>query len=115
MNETKMNCWEFKKCGREIGGKNASEGVCPAAVDRDFDGVHEGENAGRSCWVVTGTLCDGQLQGDYKEKREGCLYCIFYQLVREEEIPLFSVISVILDRKKIARVELTDSPQHCRI
>ena len=67
-------------------------------------GVHAG--------VVTGTLCDEQLQGDYKEKRIVCLHCNFYQMVREEEIPLFSVTSVILDRKKMRKVELTDSHQH---
>ncbi|MGD0283853.1 MAG: two-CW domain-containing protein, partial [Dissulfurispiraceae bacterium] len=26
-----MNCWEFKKCGREMGGVNIEQlGVCPA-------------------------------------------------------------------------------------
>jgi len=25
-----LNCWEFKKCGREPGGEKASElGICP--------------------------------------------------------------------------------------
>lgn len=30
----KLNCWEFKKCGREPGGLKARErGACPATVN----------------------------------------------------------------------------------
>lgn len=50
----KKNCWEFKNCGREFGGIKARElGVCPASTDERLNGIHNGENAGRSCWVVT--------------------------------------------------------------
>lgn len=100
MNRTKVNCWELKKCGREPGGTNASDGICPAAVDRKLDGIHNGAQAGRSCWVVTGTLCNDQLQGDYKKKTAECLRCDFYQLVRKEELPHFKVTSVIMDYRK---------------
>ena len=31
--KVKLNCWEFKKCGREPGGTNASQReTCPACV-----------------------------------------------------------------------------------
>ena len=42
----KLNCWEFKKCGREAGGSKVGElGLCPAATTRAVDGVHDGKNA----------------------------------------------------------------------
>ena len=29
-----LNCWEFMKCGKELGGDNADKsGVCPIATD----------------------------------------------------------------------------------
>ncbi|MEW6110309.1 MAG: two-CW domain-containing protein, partial [Nitrospirota bacterium] len=36
----RFNCWEFFRCGREIGGAKVSElGVCPAATDNSADGL----------------------------------------------------------------------------
>jgi hypothetical protein len=47
-----MNCWEFKKCGREKGRAKTSEhGVCPAYP-----------NDGRRCAHIAGTLCGGRVQ-----------------------------------------------------
>jgi len=35
----KQNCWEYKNCGREEGGKNIEQlGVCPASVDSYYEG-----------------------------------------------------------------------------
>lgn len=68
------NCWEFFKCGREAGGAKASEmGVCPAYS----------LGAGRSCWLVTGTMCEGALQHTYQQKKEVCSRCEFYGLFFE--------------------------------
>jgi predicted Ser/Thr protein kinase len=81
-----MNCWEFKKCGREPGGRKAEElGVCPAAVESSYDGINFGENAGRICWAVAGTCCGGKVQGTFAEKRKTCVTCDFYQKVQEQE------------------------------
>ena len=83
---SKQNCWEAKKCGREPGGAKAAElGVCLAASDDKLNGVHEGTNGGRACWVMTGTLCGGQVQGTYAQKLSNCLDCEFYQQVRTEQ------------------------------
>lgn len=82
----KVNCWEFKKCGREPGGKNARElGICPASVYDKLDGVHGGKNAGRVCWVVAGTMCGGEVEGSFAKKYKDCRECDFYQLVKKEE------------------------------
>lgn len=82
----KKNCWEFKGCGRELGGKNAKEqGICPAAIYRKLDGVHGGRNAGRACWLVAGTMCTGRVQGTFAQEYKDCLKCDFYNLIKKEE------------------------------
>jgi HD-GYP domain-containing protein (c-di-GMP phosphodiesterase class II) len=66
---TRMNCWEFMKCGRELGGTKAKEfGVCPAYPDH-----------GRHCARVVGTLCNGEVQGSFARKFGNCRKCPFYR------------------------------------
>jgi len=82
----RQNCWEYFKCGRESGGANEKEGgTCPAALDHSSDGLNHGMNAGRICWAVAGTLCDGELQGTRAEKEKNCSVCEFYKKVKVEE------------------------------
>jgi eukaryotic-like serine/threonine-protein kinase len=84
--KTKLNCWDVMACGREPGGKRALEsGVCPAAIDTTFDGIHSGKCGGRICWAVAGTLCGDCKQGSFAEKRSSCLECDFFQMVQGEE------------------------------
>ncbi len=93
------NCWEFKNCGREPGGAStATLGVCPAAVENRLDGAHHGQNAGRACWVVAGTLCRGEVQGTFAKKFDSCKDCDFYHSVRRQEQPHFHFSSVLLSR-----------------
>jgi hypothetical protein len=88
----KANCWEFKKCGREPGGNHVNNlGVCPAALEKKLDGVHGGINAGRSCWVVAKTLCDGELQETFVKKYDSCMDCAFYKKVKMEESSNFQL------------------------
>lgn len=64
-----MNCWEFKKCGREKGGVNEKElGLCPAYPDH---GTH--------CARIAGTLCGGKVQGTFAMKLIACMNCEFFQ------------------------------------
>jgi len=97
----KMNCWEFKQCGREIGGNKVGElGTCPAAEDRRLDGVHDGTNSGRGCWMVAGTYCDGEVQGTFAQKMKRCMECAFYDHVREEESGYFKMSAVLMNMLK---------------
>ena len=65
----KLNCWEHKRCGRELGGINSKElGICPATVEPRLNGVNSGKNGGRACWAVAGTLCGGKVQGTFASK-----------------------------------------------
>jgi hypothetical protein len=58
----RMNCWDYKKCSDDL--RNG----CPAYP-----------NAGRVCFVVEGTRCDGMMQGCYSEKIHDCRECGFYR------------------------------------
>lgn len=65
-----MNCWEYKKCGRENGSS------CPAVTS----------HAGRACWLVAGTMCGGAVQGTAAQKLGNCRDCDFYQKVKAHQI-----------------------------
>jgi hypothetical protein len=94
---SKMNCWEFRQCGRELGGdKTAELGICPAALDTRLNGVHGGKNAGRGCWMVAGTLCNGIVQGTFAQKMKNCTDCDFYNAVRIEEKEHFKMSAVLM-------------------
>lgn len=82
----KKNCWEFMECGRELLGKNVKElGICPAATYEKLDGANGGINAGRTCWLIAGTFCGGEIQGTFARKCQNCIECEFYRSVNSEE------------------------------
>ncbi|MCI5166641.1 MAG: hypothetical protein D3903_11235 [Candidatus Electrothrix sp. GM3_4] len=84
MEEKNINCWEFKKCGREPGGKNASVGgVCPAAIESRANGIHQGKNGGRCCWVISDSYCKIGAKGDLAGKFLECRNCDFYGIVKD--------------------------------
>ena len=88
----RKNCWEVKKCGREPGGENVKTlGVCPAALPNEYDGVNKGKHAGRFCWAVAGTFCEGEVQGTYATKLMDCLGCEFLKQVNENEGRYFTL------------------------
>ncbi|MCI5212694.1 MAG: hypothetical protein D3910_28770 [Candidatus Electrothrix sp. ATG2] len=83
MEEKELNCWEFKECGREPGGKHASlYGICPAAIDKRADGIHQGKNGGRCCWVVASTNRTEGTFGCYAGGFNECRQCDFYNMVK---------------------------------
>ncbi|MBC8413317.1 MAG: hypothetical protein ISR96_08940 [Nitrospira sp.] len=91
---SKINCWEFKNCGREPEGKRAAElGICPASEDNSAIGINSGIYAGRICWVVAGTFCGGYVEGDSARKMSSCLACDFFLMVKEEESNNFTMIT----------------------
>ena len=92
----KMNCWEYKKCGREPGGERVKElGVCPAAVDSSADGLNGGKNGGRICWAIAGTFCGGEEQCSFALNKITCLKCDFFELVRKEEGARFRILKPV--------------------
>lgn len=82
----KTNCWEHKKCGREVGGAKVKElGVCPVSTSATNSGKNGGNAAGRFCWKVAGSFCGGKVQGTWAEKMMDYVDCDFFKSVRSEE------------------------------
>lgn len=103
----KKNCWEYKQCGREPLGKNVKvHGVCPAATENKLHGIHGGINAGRSCWVITGTLCDGKRQGVFTQKYNSCKDCDFYKMVQNENFENFQISGTLLQKLRESRCSI---------
>jgi hypothetical protein len=91
---TKMNCWDYRNCGREIGGTKVEEkGVCPAAVSTIVNGINHGMNGGRVCWAVAGTLGGRECNLTFSQKIVDCVVCDFYQkvLLEEDEFEMYPV------------------------
>ncbi|MCI5137809.1 MAG: hypothetical protein D3922_05210 [Candidatus Electrothrix sp. AR1] len=86
MGEAFLNCWEVKDCGREPNGRNISlYGVCRVAIETSLDGIHNGKNGGRCCWVAI------SVPEHHKANKSGCcsggIYecftCNFYKMVHD--------------------------------
>ena len=103
----KQNCWEFKKCERNPGGKRIGEfGICPASADKSLNTVHGGMNGGRACWAIAGTFCEGTVQGSEAQKQQLCWECDFFNSVRNEEGSSprgFSATMHVMRRSVLAR------------
>jgi rubrerythrin len=94
---SKLNCWEFKSCGRQPGGIREHDlGGCPVTREKRLDGVHDGVTAGRACWVVAGTSCKGELQGTFAREFKKCETCDFYMKVHDEECSTFRSLAELL-------------------
>lgn len=79
----KLNCWEFRNCGREKGGLMVDIlGECPAATSMKYDGHNDGVAAGRACWMVPRTGC--RLYGAGSRSVQ-CHNCDFYRRVVFEQ------------------------------
>jgi len=83
----KKNCWEILGCDKK---------ECPARAEERLNGVHDGVNAGRACWVVAGTRCKGTIAGAFAQKIGDCKDCKVYQLVIKEEGMMFKSTMVLL-------------------
>lgn len=107
---SKQNCWEFKNCGREPGGrKTKEEGVCPAATFELADGFNEGKNGGRACTYIVGTLCSEDIRNtiDVRDKERFCCECPFYKQLKSEYGVKMSLIEFhdFINKKRKAQAE----------
>lgn len=98
----KLNCWEFKKCGRQPGGDKVQKlGICPASAENRLSTLNSGINSGRACWVVSGTFCKGEIQGTFAMKGRNCLECDFYKTVVKEEGSYFTPTPMLYQKLEI--------------
>ncbi|KJR41054.1 Protein serine/threonine phosphatase [Candidatus Magnetoovum chiemensis] len=110
----KLNCWEFKKCGREPGGVNAEKlGVCPVPLETSLDGLHGGKNAGRACWALTNKRVNTSSESWLKNIRQ-CTQCEFHQMVVQEEEKYQSALSYIQKKKRDDKQRYHKEPGYIR-
>ncbi len=85
-----INCWDFHNCRfHNIFGGNESSKICPAITETRLNGIHNGKNGGRACWVIIGTMCGGWIQKNYAQKFISCSSCSFKKMVYKEEQSFF--------------------------
>jgi hypothetical protein len=76
-NKSKKSCWVIKKCPPE------RKKQCPAW---EF-------HAGRLCWFINGTICEGGPQMDWSEKMKTCRSCeVFSQTTACVDPPVQSTL-----------------------
>ncbi len=94
-----MNCWEFKKCGKEPNGIRASKlGVCHVATCKKSDGFLGGKNAGKACayyckvFAINGTETQGlSLHKElFNKKNCSCENCDFHKILKDKHGEKFS-------------------------
>ncbi len=109
LRQDKLNCWEYKLCGRQPGGKNAEKlGVCPVTTAETFDGLHGGSNAGRACWAVPFTT--PETKGGIAAKIKNCTTCDFHQLVINQEKEYQSAVQYLKKSKQEEKAKLFKEP-----
>jgi hypothetical protein len=82
----KKNCWEYMNCGREPEGSNIEElGICPAATAAMYNGINNGINGGRFCWLAVGTMSFAPILGTFAARMPTCLECPFFKEVKQQE------------------------------
>ncbi|MDH3891535.1 MAG: hypothetical protein OEV49_10670 [candidate division Zixibacteria bacterium] len=80
----KLNCWQFKNCGREPGGVLTElVGECPVARTMKYDGLNDGIGAGRACWMVRNAAC--KEAQNMSAPVDPCHTCDFYKRVVFEQ------------------------------
>ncbi len=83
----------------------------PCRNGKKLSGIHEGKNGGRSCWVVAGTFCKGQIQGTFAQKARNCSNCDFFHYVKNEEggrfLPLTGLLMKLNGKRAEAAVSVS--------
>jgi len=90
----RIRCWEIKGCARED---------CPSYQDADC-----------RCWLRVGTLCGGQVQGDFAKKYKSCFNCQVLQNLEGDVLrSLYEHINILIHHlkkrdEKIINAAITD-------
>jgi len=83
----KYNCWEFMKCGKgpDSNSQNGQSSTCPVALSTSSDGLNDGINGGRICWILSGNNCNDSLRCSQSNGISSCSSCSFHARVKKEE------------------------------
>jgi hypothetical protein len=59
--------------------------MCPVAADTSADGLNEGVNGGRICWIIAETLNKNEIKCCALQQDPSCFQCEFRHKVITEE------------------------------
>lgn len=77
----RLHCWEIKNCARV---------ECPSFHDIDS-----------RCWLMAGTLCEGEIQGDFAKKYRSCFGCEVLGRLEEDALrSLYEHINILIHHLK---------------
>ena len=84
MNE--INCWDYMNCGNGPEGFNSTKsGACPVAKDNKADGLNNGINGGRLCWVIAENSPLDAIKCSELHLKSSCFSCEFKYKVTAHE------------------------------
>jgi hypothetical protein len=87
IHDTGLNCWEYKKCGREPGGKYVEKyGICLVAIEKNCDGLNGGKNGGRSCWLWRESACAKIMKKSSIQNIRECRACAVYNSIKSKRL-----------------------------
>ena len=70
------------------------------------------------CWEIAGTLCKGEVQGEYAKKIKDCAECEVYQQARSNPIcnlgESFNAMITVLDDRQAELEKTKETARSCR-
>lgn len=84
-----LKCWEIKGC---------KKAKCPAYNSKDY-----------RCWLQVGTLCGGEVQGEFAKKYQTCFDCDVFRIISEEPVrALYENINTLIFHLKNREIKLRE-------
>ena len=81
----KTNCWDETQCGREPGGAmTVNSEPCPVPLFVLADGFLGGNNGGRACTFVLGTLNEEERRRACAQSVDVCKRCSYYKKLKKK-------------------------------
>jgi hypothetical protein len=104
----KKNCWEVMGCGRKRRGHNDSCLKCPVPEMTSANGINNGKNGGRICWLIANTMCKDEDESTFESMIRTCGECDFYKRVKAEGVKTVT-LSIEMLREAYEKIKRENS------
>ena len=103
---SKLNCWEVMKCGKGLSeNDNSKYNSCPITTATSANGLNGGVNAGRICWIMAESCCNGEVKCSKLHRKDSCFSCEFRYKVTAEEglLNVCRATGLFLENSRVAQ------------